>query len=91
MAGGRSVGFSQSVYLSEKETAYTNYALSFYMRSAGAYPEHFDADLLRKSVDLYLQGCSAEVTCRTVGSPGMSDASRIAGFSALLLLLALLL
>lgn len=67
MAGDRKIGFSQGVYLSEKETAYTNYALAYYMKSHDAYPEHFDSDLVIKGVDLYLQGCSVEVTCRTVG------------------------
>ena len=38
MAGGKSVGFQNSVFLSERETADRNHALAYYMREGGCFP-----------------------------------------------------
>ena len=39
MAGGKSVGFQNSVFLSERETADRNHALAYYMREGGCFPK----------------------------------------------------
>ena len=39
MAGGKSVGFQNSVFLSERESADRNHALAYYMREGGCFPE----------------------------------------------------
>ncbi len=59
LAGGVSPRFSNSVYLSERETADRNFALGYFMREKGAFPA--DADLL-DVLELYFQCCSIEVT-----------------------------
>ena len=38
MAGGLNVGFQNSTFLSEKETADCNYALAYFMREGGCFP-----------------------------------------------------
>ena len=40
MAGHKFVGFQNSVYLSEKETADRNQALAYYMRENGCFPRY---------------------------------------------------
>ena len=59
LAGGVSPRFSNSVYLSERETADRNFALGYFMREKGAFPA--DADLI-DVLELYFQCCSIEVT-----------------------------
>ena len=39
MAGGLNVGFQNSVFLSERETADRNYALAYFLREQGCFPE----------------------------------------------------
>ena len=39
MAGGLNVGFQNSVFLSEKDTADRNYALAYFMREQKCFPE----------------------------------------------------
>ncbi len=58
LAGGRSIGFDNSVYLSEKDTAHRNFALAHFMKENNAFPE--DADIY-KALDLYFQCCSITV------------------------------
>ncbi|KAL6042082.1 glutaminase [Balamuthia mandrillaris] len=65
MAGDAKIGFSQSVYLSEKDTAYSNYALAHFMRAKNSFPE--GADFL-EATDFYLQMCSLEVNCETMAA-----------------------
>ncbi|MBQ49322.1 MAG: glutaminase A [Zetaproteobacteria bacterium] len=51
--------FSNSVYLSEKETADRNYALAYYMKEQGAFPPETD---IKTVLDFYFQCCALEVT-----------------------------
>ena len=39
MAGGLTVGFQNSVFLSEKDTADRNYALAYFLRERKCFPE----------------------------------------------------
>ena len=39
MAGGTSVGFNNSVFLSERESADRNHALAYFMRERGCFPK----------------------------------------------------
>jgi glutaminase len=59
--GGDKVGFSQSVYLSEKDTANRNRALAYFMASKGVFPPAID---IEETIDFYLQMCSIEVNTR---------------------------
>ncbi|WKY01090.1 hypothetical protein Q1695_015244 [Nippostrongylus brasiliensis] len=57
------VGFNNAVFLSERETADRNYALSYYMREHKVFPP--DAHL-QDTLDLYFQLCSIETNCDTL-------------------------
>lgn len=59
LAGGQRVGYSNTVYLSERSTADRNFALAYMMKGAGAFPPGAD---LTKTLELYFQCCSIEVT-----------------------------
>jgi len=61
--GNESVGFSNSVYQSERTTADRNFALGYLMREQGAFPP--DTDLM-EVLDFYFQCCSIEVTTRSM-------------------------
>ncbi|XP_040578075.1 glutaminase liver isoform, mitochondrial isoform X3 [Lepeophtheirus salmonis] len=63
MAGGESIGFNNSVFLSERDTADRNYALAYYMKEKKCFPKGFE---LQNCLDFYFQTCSMEVTCETV-------------------------
>jgi glutaminase len=56
LAGGEHLGFNNSVFLSERESADRNYALGFFMREYKCYPEKTN---LRECMDFYFQvrGC----------------------------------
>ncbi|XP_075263407.1 putative glutaminase 2, partial [Convolutriloba macropyga] len=62
-AGVGHVGFNNSVFLSEKSTAWRNFALGYFMKEHGCYPPGTD---LMETLDLYFQICSLEVTCETL-------------------------
>ena len=59
MAGGHSPGFDNAVYLSEKETADRNFALAYFMRENGSFPENTN---ILDALDFYFQCCSIEMT-----------------------------
>ncbi len=63
LAGGRAPGFSNSTYLSERQTADRNFALGYFMRENGAFPA--GADLI-ETLEFYFQCCSLEVTAELV-------------------------
>jgi glutaminase len=52
LAGGEHLGFNNSVFLSERESADRNYALGFFMREYKCYP---DKTNLRECMDFYFQ------------------------------------
>jgi glutaminase len=60
LAGGEKAGFSNAVYLSEKEKGDRNYALGYFMKEKRVYPEGTD---LLQTLEFYFQCCSIESTC----------------------------
>ena len=63
MGHGEHVGFNNATFLSEREAADRNYAIGFYMRENGCFP---DEASMKSVMDFYFQLCSLEVTCLTV-------------------------
>ena len=60
LAGGSHVGFNNSIYLSEKQTADRNFALAYFMRESNSFPENTN---MLEVLDFYFQGCSIELNC----------------------------
>lgn len=60
MAGHSRIGFNNAVYLSERETAHRNRALSHYMMEKKAFPEWAN---LEQTLEFYFQCCSIELNC----------------------------
>ncbi|WP_440072496.1 glutaminase A [Streptosporangium sp. OZ121] len=63
LAGGGTVGFNNAVYLSERRTADRNFALGYFMREHGSFPEGTD---LVETLEFYFQCCSIEVDARSL-------------------------
>ena len=59
--GGERPRFSNSVYLSERQTADRNFALGYFMREKGAFPPDID---LQDVLDFYFQCCSIELNVK---------------------------
>ena len=57
LAGGIKPGFSNAIYLSERQTADRNFALGYFMKEKRVFPE--DANLL-ETLEFYFQCCSIE-------------------------------
>mmetsp|Transcript_34582 Transcript_34582/g.52906 ORF Transcript_34582/g.52906 Transcript_34582/m.52906 type:complete len:82 (-) Transcript_34582:708-953(-) len=55
LAGNRKITYDNTVFLSERNTANTNYALAHMMRSTKAFPENTD---IKKVLEFYFQCCS---------------------------------
>nr|WP_223267389.1 glutaminase A [Streptosporangium nondiastaticum] len=72
LAGGRSVGFNNSVYLSERSTADRNFALGYSMRERGAFPPGTD---LLATLEFYFQCCSIEVDAQQLAVAAASLAN----------------
>jgi glutaminase A len=72
IAGDMKIGFSQAVYLSERDTAYRNFALANYMKSQEAFPKGCD---ILEATDFYLQLCSMEVNCESLAQCGATYAN----------------
>ena len=65
LAGGERPRFDMSVYLSERQTADRNYALGYFMREKGAFPDGVD---LHDVLEFYFQCCSIEVNASMMSS-----------------------
>jgi len=63
LSGGVRPGFSNSTYLSERRTADRNFALGYFMRENGAFPEGTD---LVDTLEFYFQCCSLEMTAESL-------------------------
>lgn len=61
LMGNQRPGFSNPTYLSERETADRNFALGYFMREKGAFPEGTN---LIDTLEFYFQCCSLEVSCQ---------------------------
>jgi glutaminase len=62
LAGGAKFGFQNGTYQSEYATADRNFALSFFMKENGAFPEWIDnREKMEDSLRLYFQLCSMEI------------------------------
>lgn len=60
LAGGDKAGYSNTVYLSEREKGDRNFALGYFMKEKKVFPE--DTDLLQ-TLEFYFQCCSIETSC----------------------------
>ncbi|MDP6692408.1 MAG: glutaminase [Alphaproteobacteria bacterium] len=58
LCGNQEPRFSTSVFLSERETADRNFALAYFMRENGAFPDDVD---MHDVLEFYLQCCAIEV------------------------------
>jgi glutaminase len=65
MCGGEKPRFNNAIYQSERQTADRNFALGYYMREHGAFPE--DIDLL-DVLEFYFQSCSIEATVQMMAT-----------------------
>lgn len=61
LTGDEKPGFGLSVFLSEKQTAHTNFALAHFMAAKGRFPHDASID---DALDFYFQMCSTELNCR---------------------------
>ena len=52
MAGGADIGFNNSVFLSERDTADRNFALAYFMKENKCFPPGFN---LQDTLDFYFQ------------------------------------
>ncbi|GMS82225.1 hypothetical protein PENTCL1PPCAC_4400 [Pristionchus entomophagus] len=69
LAGGEHIGFNNATFLSERDTADRNYALSYYMKENKCFPRGTqvgDMMGLREELDLYFQLCSLETNCESL-------------------------
>lgn len=76
----KTVGFNNSVYLSERETADRNFALGYFMRENKAFPQNTN---LTNTLEFYFQCCSIEmntdalaVTAGTLANAGICPVTR---------------
>nr|QFG73887.1 MAG: glutaminase [Megaviridae environmental sample] len=60
---GDNVGFDNSVYLSEKNTAYRNNALANLMMENGIFPKNTN---IQETLELYFQACSITMNCHSM-------------------------
>ncbi|KAL3897612.1 MAG: hypothetical protein SGCHY_003293 [Lobulomycetales sp.] len=72
LTGGFEWGFNNSVYLSEKATADSNFCLAYMMRKNKSFPEGTD---LTETLDFYFQACSVETSCNKLAVAGATIAN----------------
>lgn len=60
LAGNQKAGFSNAVYLSERQTADRNFALGYFMREKNVFPAGVN---LLEVLEFYFQCCSIESNC----------------------------
>ena len=74
IAGGEFLSFNNSVFLSERESADRNYALTYYMKENKCFPggKNF---VLQDCLDFYFQTCSMEVNCESISVLGATLAN----------------
>jgi len=72
LSGGTRPGFSNPTYLSERGTADRNFALGYFMREQGAFPEEVD---LVETLEFYFQCCSLEMTVESLSVVAATFAS----------------
>ena len=65
LAGGAKIGFSNSIFLSERNTADRNRALTYFMNEHKAFPPNTN---IMDILDFYFQTCSLEVNVKTLAS-----------------------
>lgn len=70
MSGGHDVGFQNSTFLSERDTADRNNALAYFMRESGCFPNGPNnagggVDI-KNILDFYFQTCSLEMNCESM-------------------------
>lgn len=68
----KQIGFNNSVYLSERETADRNFALAYFMKEKKAFPANTD---LYKTLEFYFQCCSIETTTKSMAALAATLAS----------------
>jgi glutaminase len=63
MSGESHIGFNNSVYLSERQTADRNFALGYFMRENNAFPKNTN---LQEILEFYFQCCSLEINTKAM-------------------------
>lgn len=63
LSGGFDWGFSNSIYLSEKETADSNVCLAYMMRGRGSLPPNTN---IQNTLEYYFQCCSLQTDCSSL-------------------------
>jgi glutaminase len=58
------IGFDNSVFLSEKHHADRNISLAYYMRENNAFPENTGPYEINSNLDLYFQSCSININSK---------------------------
>ncbi|CAK8678728.1 unnamed protein product [Clavelina lepadiformis] len=62
LCGREQVGFDNTVFLSEKETSYRNFAIAYYLMEKDCFPPNTQ---LEPTLDFYLQLCAITATCES--------------------------
>lgn len=63
LAGGNNISYDNTIFLSERNTADTNYALAYLMKSKQAFPEDVD---IKSVLEFYFQNCSLQCNTSTM-------------------------